>query len=843
MLWPADTCFFNSVLQCLAATPPLLSTLAASPPSTLPLHTQLSLALQSLNSSSSSSSFSAAAKAKRRSSASDTSTFTPSALLTEVRRGNAVFKGNRQQDAHELLRWLLSAAAGEEELVERRRRRDAIVEQLQAWDRDDVQRLVQLMGLRSPAAQQQLMRGLEAVAEAGSSGGAGEVSGRLVLQLLERWETKEGRRWRKLMTDGLQDKADKKQVEATFARMRTGSIPPVKPSQHSGAEVEQQPAEEKDERQQDDDEEDDRDDDDEEEEEEEGRRRSHSQRAVLGSGYVHRVFGGVLENVVECSCCHAVTRTQETFFDLSLPIEPPRPPPAAQPKAAVKAERQHKAAAKEKPAQRKEREAEEKQAEEASAEKRRQAEELKQQREEEERRHLLLVEEMSRADVRVPVTLRRKRQAPRTVGRGKAKARLSTAQRKITKRKMLKGKKSRKDGEEEEAEEETEEAAAAAELEGEEDEEKEERDGSESEEKAEAEADVSPQRLLRADEKGKEESAEEQKRRAIGLSPDELGKHITKELGAVLVRLGMGEEEVRGLSTYERMDAMMTLKHQAREAESRKAAEGEEKDTRDSSVTVEEKAGGFDPPLAQVQEEEEELKDELKEEQKVQEAEAVQDIEQGMQQLSVSESPSRALSPSPAVPAAAVSGPSRLSGSCSVDDCLACFFDRERLTGANQFRCSSCSALAALVAPSSSSSSSSAPLKRDAERRSLIRTLPAVLTVHLKRFAASASGRTLEKSNKLVSFPAQLDLLPYTEGGEERRSRGDSQHGQYELYGLVSHSGGMGGGHYVSYVCRAGAWWQASDSHVRPVTQQEALRAQAYILFYLHRSMSCQYTQ
>ena len=57
---------------------------------------------------------------------------------------------------------------------------------------------------------------------------------------------------------------------------------------------------------------------------------------------------------------------------------------------------------------------------------------------------------------------------------------------------------------------------------------------------------------------------------------------------------------------------------------------------------------------------------------------------------------------------------------------------------------------------------------------------------------------------------------------------------KYQLRGVVEHSGGLSGGHYVAYVRRAGdtAWHYISDRHVRPVTSEEVFGAEAYLLFY-----------
>lgn len=138
-------------------------------------------------------------------------------------------------------------------------------------------------------------------------------------------------------------------------------------------------------------------------------------------------------------------------------------------------------------------------------------------------------------------------------------------------------------------------------------------------------------------------------------------------------------------------------------------------------------------------------------------------------------------------------------------------------------------------------------------------------------------GRSLEKSSKAVSFPLCFNLAPFMTAACPASFAAEGQHFDpqatpernagdkvpavwYHLYGIVSHGGGMGGGHYVSYTrrqniaeacerdalpsthgpecCGADAadlcahWYYQSDSDVRAITAAEALRTQAYILLY-----------
>lgn len=131
-------------------------------------------------------------------------------------------------------------------------------------------------------------------------------------------------------------------------------------------------------------------------------------------------------------------------------------------------------------------------------------------------------------------------------------------------------------------------------------------------------------------------------------------------------------------------------------------------------------------------------------------------------------------------------------------------------------------------------------VKRDATKKVLIYKAPPVLTIHLKRFSQDARGR-LSKLNGHVTFRETMDLRPYI----DPRCINEEKY-EYNLVGLVEHSGTMRGGHYVAYVrgglrnrgkvdnkeCETSTWYHASDAYVREVSLDEVLRCEAYILFY-----------
>lgn len=166
---------------------------------------------------------------------------------------------------------------------------------------------------------------------------------------------------------------------------------------------------------------------------------------------------------------------------------------------------------------------------------------------------------------------------------------------------------------------------------------------------------------------------------------------------------------------------------------------------------------------------------------------------------------------------------------------------------------------------------------------------PCVLTIHLKRFEQvpilTGFGNRVrtKKIRGHVEFPKILDLAPFCAKSGERFSP-NQEHIIYSLYGVVVHSGDLGGGHYIAYVRsrrRIGSlsekfmklgmkpvklsdlddennvarqqlpdinldtaekhiktleddsqWYYCSDSHVRPVDYSEVKQTEAYILFY-----------
>jgi hypothetical protein len=122
--------------------------------------------------------------------------------------------------------------------------------------------------------------------------------------------------------------------------------------------------------------------------------------------------------------------------------------------------------------------------------------------------------------------------------------------------------------------------------------------------------------------------------------------------------------------------------------------------------------------------------------------------------------------------------------------------------------------------------------------------LPSVFCLAIKRFTPY---RKIEND---VSIPSSVDFSPLLRipSPSDLSASCPSQAASsslYRLYGCVVHSGGLGGGHYISY-CRSHAahqerageekgaekWYYASDTSVSDVKMAQVKASQAYLVFY-----------
>ncbi|XP_039510750.1 probable ubiquitin carboxyl-terminal hydrolase FAF-X isoform X2 [Pimephales promelas] len=131
-------------------------------------------------------------------------------------------------------------------------------------------------------------------------------------------------------------------------------------------------------------------------------------------------------------------------------------------------------------------------------------------------------------------------------------------------------------------------------------------------------------------------------------------------------------------------------------------------------------------------------------------------------------------------------------------DSLEQYVKGDLLEGANAYHCEKCNK------------------KVDTVKRLLIKKLPPVLAIQLKRFDYDWERECAIKFNDYFEFPRELDMEPYTvagvaklEGDEvspesqvipENPPANPDASSRYRLVGVLVHSGQASGGHYYSYI-------------------------------------------
>ncbi|XP_024615605.1 probable ubiquitin carboxyl-terminal hydrolase FAF-X [Neophocaena asiaeorientalis asiaeorientalis] len=154
-------------------------------------------------------------------------------------------------------------------------------------------------------------------------------------------------------------------------------------------------------------------------------------------------------------------------------------------------------------------------------------------------------------------------------------------------------------------------------------------------------------------------------------------------------------------------------------------------------------------------------------------------------------------------------------------DSLEQYVKGDLLEGANAYHCEKCNK------------------KVDTVKRLLIKKLPPVLAIQLKRFDYDWERECAIKFNDYFEFPRELDMEPYTVAGVaklegdnvnpesqliQQNEQSDSEptgSTKYRLVGVLVHSGQASGGHYYSYIIQRNGgdgernrWYKFDDGDV-----------------------------
>ncbi|KAI9743293.1 MAG: hypothetical protein M1818_003139 [Claussenomyces sp. TS43310] len=149
---------------------------------------------------------------------------------------------------------------------------------------------------------------------------------------------------------------------------------------------------------------------------------------------------------------------------------------------------------------------------------------------------------------------------------------------------------------------------------------------------------------------------------------------------------------------------------------------------------------------------------------------------------------------------------------------------------------------------------------QEAKKQLSIKRLPNVLCIQLKRFKHDQLANTTFKLDTKVQFPLQLNMLPYTSRArmqDIRESFELSRSCTYDLLSVVVHSGGkLHTGELALVIPLPGlmlidqdtiyrihelgtrSWFMFNDHKVSLASESQVLGAEAFILFYIVRSLA-----
>ncbi|CAH8357429.1 unnamed protein product [Eruca vesicaria subsp. sativa] len=143
--------------------------------------------------------------------------------------------------------------------------------------------------------------------------------------------------------------------------------------------------------------------------------------------------------------------------------------------------------------------------------------------------------------------------------------------------------------------------------------------------------------------------------------------------------------------------------------------------------------------------------------------------------------------------------------------------------------------------------------KRESSKQMSIRRLPPLLCLHVKRFEHSLTRKASRKIDSYLQYPFRLNMSPYLSSsiigkrfgnrmfafdgeGEYHHHDGSSSSlsssAEFEIFAVVTHSGMLASGHYVTYLRLKGLWYRCDDAWINEVEEEVVRGCECYMLFY-----------
>ncbi|KAB2069461.1 hypothetical protein ERO13_A08G089200v2 [Gossypium hirsutum] len=175
--------------------------------------------------------------------------------------------------------------------------------------------------------------------------------------------------------------------------------------------------------------------------------------------------------------------------------------------------------------------------------------------------------------------------------------------------------------------------------------------------------------------------------------------------------------------------------------------------------------------------------------------------------------------------------PNQNGGISTLNGCLERFTRAEKLGSDQKFFCQKCQ------------------VRQESLKQMSIRKLPLVSCFHVKRFEHSSIRKMSRKVDRFLQFPFSLDMAPYLSSsilrsrfgnrifpfdGDEQDASNDLST-EFELFAVVTHSGRLDAGHYVTYLRLSNQWYKCDDAWITQVNESIVRAAQGYMMFYVQK--------
>ncbi|XP_010268522.1 PREDICTED: ubiquitin carboxyl-terminal hydrolase 22-like [Nelumbo nucifera] len=136
-------------------------------------------------------------------------------------------------------------------------------------------------------------------------------------------------------------------------------------------------------------------------------------------------------------------------------------------------------------------------------------------------------------------------------------------------------------------------------------------------------------------------------------------------------------------------------------------------------------------------------------------------------------------------------------------------------------------------------------VRRDSLKQMSIRRLPLVLCFHIKRFEHSPIRKMSRKINRYLQFPFTLDMTPYLSSSIVRNRFGNRIFAfesdeadistEFDVFAVVTHSGKLESGHYVTYLRLKNQWYKCDDAWITQVSEGVVRASQGYLIYYVQK--------